>query len=87
MKHHKKLNLCIHDAIDYDDNCGDDEKKDDKSSRASSSNSLVASQVEEFTKGVMEKMQQLYGSPRAMEPRRPYVYGHCGKLSHFPMFT
>ena len=31
MKHHKNLNQCINDAIDYDDNCGDDEKKDDKS--------------------------------------------------------
>ena len=46
MKHHKNLNQCINDAIDYDDNCGDDEKKDDKSSRASSSTSSIASQVE-----------------------------------------
>ena len=56
MKHHKNLNQCINDAIDYDDNCGDDEKKDDNSSRASSSISSIASQVEEITKGVMEKM-------------------------------
>ena len=56
IKHHKNLNQCINDAIDYDDNCGDDEKKDDKSSRASSGTSSVASQVEEITRGVMEKM-------------------------------
>ena len=79
MKHYKNLNQCINDAIDYDDNHGDDKKKDDKSSRASSSTSFVASQVEEITKGVMEKMQQLYSPPRAMEPRRPYICGHCGK--------
>ena len=46
MKHHKNLNQCINDAIDYDDNCGDDEKKDGKSSRASSTISFVDSQVE-----------------------------------------
>ena len=57
MKHHKNLNQCINDAIDYDDNCGDNEKKDDKSSRVSSSTSSIASQVEEITKGVMEKIQ------------------------------
>ena len=79
MKHHKNSNQCINDAIDYDDNCGDDKKKDDKSSRASSSTSLITSQVEEITKGVMERMQQLYGPPRVMEPRRPYICGHCGK--------
>ena len=79
IKHHKNLNQCINDAIDYDDNCGEDEKKDDKSSRVSSSTSSIASQVEEITRGVMEKMQQLYGPPRVMEPRRPYIYGHCGK--------
>ena len=27
----------------------------------------------------MEKMQQLYGPPRAMEPRRLYACGHCGQ--------
>ena len=43
MKHRKNLNQCINDAIDYDDNCGDDEKKDDKSSRESSSTSSIAS--------------------------------------------
>ena len=54
MKHHKNLNQCIHDTIDYDDNCG---KEDKKGSKVSSSASLVASQIEELTKGVMEKMQ------------------------------
>ena len=79
MKHHKNLNQYINDAIDYDYNCGDDKKKEDKSSRASSSTSSIASQVEEITRGVMEKIQQQYGSPREIKPRRPYVCGHCGK--------
>ena len=57
MKHHKNLNQCINDAIDYDDNCGEDERKYNKSSRVSSSVSSIASQVEEITKGVMEQMQ------------------------------
>ena len=56
IKHHKNLNQCINDAIDYDNNCGDDERKDDKSSKASSNTSSIASQVEEITKGVMDKM-------------------------------
>ena len=79
MKHHENLNQYTNDVIDYDDNCGDDEKKDDKSSRVSSSTSSIASLVKEITRGVMEKIQQLYGPPRAMEPRRPYICGHCGQ--------
>ena len=43
MKHHKNLNQCINDAIDYDYSCGDDEKKHDKSSRESSSMSSITS--------------------------------------------
>ena len=69
MKHHKNLNQCIHDAIDYDGNCGQEDKKEKKGAKASSSASSIASQIEELTKGVMEKMQQLYGPPRAMDQR------------------
>ena len=82
MKYHKNLNQCINDAVDFDDNCGTmDKKSEGKDYSASSSNSSIASQVEEITKGVMEKMQQLYGPPRTSEPRRvnrPYVCGNCG---------
>ena len=56
-----------------------DKKSEGKSFSASSSNSLVASQIEELIKGIMEKM--LYGPPRTNEPRRadrPYVCGNCG---------
>ena len=59
MKHHKKLNQCIHDAIDYDDKYGEELKGKDTSSKTSASTSLVASQVKEMTKGVMEKIQHL----------------------------
>ena len=81
IKHHKNLNQCINNAVDFDDNCGTmDKKNEGKSFSASSRNNSVASQVEEITKGVMEKMQQLYGPPRTSEPRRverPYVCGIC----------
>lgn len=83
MKHHKNLNQCINDVVHFDDKCGTmDKKNEGKSFSASSSNSLsIASQVEEITKGVMEKMQQLYAPPRASKPSRvdkPYVCGNCG---------
>ena len=40
------------------------------SSKISASTSLVASQVEEITKGVIEKIQHLYGMPKLMDPQR-----------------
>ena len=46
MNHHKNLNQCIHDAIDYDDNCGQEDKKEEKGLKASSSASSIASQIE-----------------------------------------
>ena len=70
MKHHKNLNQCIHDAIDYDYNCGEELKGKDKSSKTSASTSSFASQVEEITKGVMEKIKHLYGMPKLMDPQR-----------------
>ena len=70
MKHHKYLNQCIHNAIGYDDNCGEELKGKDISSKTSASTSLVASQVEEITKGVIEKIQHLYGMPKLMDPQR-----------------
>ena len=69
MKHHKNLNQCIHDAIGYDDNCGEELKGKDTSSRTSANTSSIASHMEDLTKGVMGKMQQLYGCPRAMDQR------------------
>lgn len=82
MKHHKNLNQCINDVVDFDDNYGTvDKKSEGKGYSPSSSNSSIASQVEEITKGVMEKLQQLYNPPRTSEPwrvDRPYVCGNCG---------
>ena len=80
MKHHKNLNQCINDAIDYDDNCDRKTKRDDSSSRASGSSKSTTSQMDELIKGVTDKMQQLYGPPRALEQRRvdrPYICGIC----------
>ena len=70
MKHHKNLNKCIHNAIDYDDNFGEEFKGKDTSLKASASTSSVTSQVEETTKGVMEKIQWMYGGPKLMDPQR-----------------
>ena len=68
MKHHKNLNQCIHDAIDYDDNYNEELKGKDTSFKTSASTSSIASQVEEITKGVMEEIQHLYGMPKLMDP-------------------
>ena len=70
MKHHKNLNQCTHDAINYHDNCIEELKGKDTSSRASANTCLVASQGEEITKGVMKKIQHLYGMPKLMDPQR-----------------
>ena len=45
-------------------------KGKDTGSKTSASSGLVASQVEEITKGVMEKIQHLYGMPKLMDPQR-----------------
>ncbi|WP_208972750.1 hypothetical protein, partial [Escherichia coli] len=61
---------------------GQASKKEEKNTNASSSNNSVASQVEEITKGVMEKMQDLYGPPRMNEQRRVdrlFVCGNYGE--------
>ena len=42
MKHHKNLNKCIHNAIDYDDNYGEKLKEKDMISKASASTSFRA---------------------------------------------
>ena len=64
------MNQCIHNAIDYDDNCKEEMKGRDTSSKTSTSTNAIASQVEETTKGVMEKIQHLYGMPKLMDPQR-----------------
>ena len=57
MKHHKKLNWCIHYAIDYDENYSEEPKGNDMSSKVSARTSSISSQVEEITKGFMKKIQ------------------------------
>ena len=68
MKPYKNLNQCIHDAVDYYEDYHEALKGKDTSSKASVSTSLVSSQVEEITKGVMEKIQWMYGMPKLMDP-------------------
>ena len=43
MKHHNNLNQCIHDDIDYDDNCSEELKGKYRSSKTSASTSSIAS--------------------------------------------
>ena len=53
MKHHKQLNQCILEAIDYDDNC--DCGMNDTSSKTTSSLAKVSLQVKEILRGVTER--------------------------------
>lgn len=57
MKHHKNLNHCVNDVIDYDDNCVNNVSKENQVFKDHSTTSgSVTSQIEEIDKGVMEKM-------------------------------
>ncbi|MCO5548855.1 hypothetical protein L7F22_002317 [Adiantum nelumboides] len=78
MKYHKSLNLCIHKAIDYDDNC--DKDADETRSKSGESSRKATLQIEDIIKEVVEKMQQMYGPPRATDCKimRPYICGICG---------
>ena len=67
MQRHNNLNQCIHDALDYDDNCDRGKAENDTSSKASESLTSAISQAHEIIKGVTEKMKQMYGPPRAYE--------------------
>ena len=67
--HHKNLNHCIHDAIDYDDNCGEKLKEKDMSLKTSANTSSISSEVEEITKGVMQKIHRMHGILELMVPR------------------
>ena len=67
MKHITDLDQCIHEAIEYDDNCA--KGASGVVSQTNESKSRSSSQVDEIIQGVTEKMQQMYGPPRVMERR------------------
>ena len=67
MKHHKNLNRCINDAIDYDDNCVNSFSKGDHVNKDHPTQKLVTTQIEEITQGIMDIMQRMYGPPRIGE--------------------
>ena len=70
MKHYEYLNLCIHKAIDYNDNYG--KVEDDTKSKTSDS-------FDEIVKVVIEKIQQMYGPSRADRCiEKPHCCGVCG---------
>ena len=58
MQHHKELDQCIHEAIDYDENC--DPSSTDTTSKASDCTNKIFSCIEEIIKWVMVRMKQLY---------------------------
>ena len=78
MKHITDLDQCIHEAIEYDDNCA--KGASSVVSQTNESKSRSSSQVDEIIQGVTEKMQPVYGPSRVMERRedRPYACGICG---------
>ena len=65
MKHITDLDQCIHEAIEYDDNCT--KGASGAASQTNESKSRASSQVDEIIQGVTEKMQQMYGPSRVME--------------------
>ena len=64
MKHHTDLNQCILDAIDFEDNCNDVSRTSGRTENDARSTRDANNQVDEIAKGVIEKMQQLFGPIR-----------------------
>ena len=79
MKHLMDLDQCIHEAIEYDDNC--DTRIVGTNSQTHESIVRVSSQVDKIIRGVTKKMQQLYGPPTITDRHIdwPYICGICGK--------
>ena len=81
MKKHLLTNLdqCIHEAIEYIDNCT--KGASSIGSQTNESIDRVSSQVEDIIQVVTKRMQQLYGPPRVAKRHveRPYICGICGK--------
>ena len=79
MKRLTDLDQCIHEAIEYDDNC--DIGTVGTGSQTNESTTRVSSQVDEIIQGVIERMQQVYGTRKATERQMDqlYICGVCGK--------
>ena len=82
MKHHINLDQCIHDAIDFEDNCKDVHGNTSRPEEDARSTKVLNNQVDEIAKGVIEKMQQVFGPLRGQDqikrPDRQFVCGQCG---------
>ena len=79
MKHLTDVDQCIHEAIEYNDNCA--KGASDIGSQTNESTPKVLSQVDEIIQGTIERMQQMYGPPRVAKRQveRPYICGICGE--------
>ena len=80
MKHHVDLDQCIHDAIDFEDNCNDVHNNAGRVENDTRSTKVASNQVDEIAKGVIEKMQQMFvgGQDQIRRPDRQFVCGQCG---------
>ena len=82
MNHHTDLNQCIQDAIGFEDNCNDVSRASSRAKNDARSTRDVSNQVDEIAKGVIEKMQQMFGPIRGQDqirrPDRQFVCGQCG---------
>ena len=64
MKHLIDLDQCIHEAIEYNDNCA--KRASGIKSQTNESIGGVLSKVYEIIQVVIKRMQQLYGPPRVV---------------------
>ena len=78
MKHLIDLDQCIHEAIEYNDNCA--KGASGTGYQTNESKGRASSQVDEILQGVTKKMQEMYGPPRVTKRREdwPYICGICG---------
>ena len=78
MRHLTDLDQCIHEEIEYDDNCT--KIASGVGSQNNESMGRVSSQVDDIIQGVTKRMQQMYGPSRIAKRRveRPYICRICG---------
>ena len=79
MKHIIDLDQCIHEAIEYNDNCA--KGASGVGSQTNESTGGVLFKVDEIIQSAMKRMQELYGPSRVpkRQVERPYICGNCGQ--------
>ena len=80
IKHHKTMNECIREAIEFDDNCKRT-MSHDQARTSTPSDVIYATYVEEVIKAIADRMQNSQEPQRVWEQQaanRPYTCGICG---------